>query len=72
VNVRPRPDGTSDGNNWVEKDRKGDSPKLYINDDSLDPRLVTIAELEAGWERELRFVKNGADEPPVPKTEPAE
>lgn len=67
VNVRPRPDGTSEGNNWVQKDRKGDTPKLYINDDSLDPRLVTIAELEAGWERELRFVKNGVDEPPVPK-----
>jgi hypothetical protein len=66
VNVRPRPDGTSAGNNWVEKNRKGDSPPLYINDDSLDPRLITIPELTSHWERSLRFVKNGADEPPVP------
>jgi hypothetical protein len=62
VNVEPRTDGTSAGNNWLEKDRTRESVKTYILDDFQDARLITIQELIAGWERSLRFVRGGNDE----------
>ena len=65
VNVEPRPDGTSAGNNWIERDRTVRSPRVYINDDGQDPRLLTTKDLEDAWERSLRFVVRGVDEPPI-------
>lgn len=66
VNVEARADGTSDGNNWLEKDRTPSTPKVYIADeDSPQSRLVTTAELMTSWERLLRFVVGGVDEPPI-------
>lgn len=66
VNVQTRPDGTSTGNNWVERDRTPNSPRVYVVDDFQNPRLVTIPNLIEGWERALRFIIAGVDEPPVP------
>jgi hypothetical protein len=71
VNVQARPDGTSAGNNWLEKNRTPDSPKVYIPDDFVDPRLVSIPELIEDWERLLRFVVGGVDEPPPDPEKPA-
>jgi hypothetical protein len=66
VNVEARSDGTSDGNNWLEKDRTPSTPKVYIADDgSPHSKLVTTEELIANWERVLRFVIGGVDEPPI-------
>lgn len=61
VNVEPRPDGTSGGNNWMQKDRKPSSPAVYIVDDWVDSRLFTHADLFTGWEK-LSFVVGGRDE----------
>ena len=65
VNVQVRPDGTAGGHNWMQKDRTTDTPKTYIVDDWQDPRLVTHLELFTAWEKALRFIIGGEDEPPV-------
>ena len=70
VNVEARPDGTSSGNNWMQKDRASETPRLYIIDDRMDPNLVTYADLFRHWEKSLRFIIGGTDEetpPPEPK-----
>lgn len=67
VNVEARPDGTSAGNNWMQKDRGADTPKLYVVDDWMDPGLVGYSDLFRDWERSLRFVTGGEDEPPPPE-----
>ncbi len=61
VNVTPRGDGTSDGNNWMQKDRKATTPAVYIVDDWVDGRLFTHEELFTGWEK-LSFIIGGRDE----------
>jgi hypothetical protein len=65
VNVEVRPDGTSAGHNWMEKDRTPTTPRIYIEDPTIadrnDPRLVTYDDLFRDWERELRFIIGGQD-----------
>jgi hypothetical protein len=69
VNVEARPDGTSAGNNWMQKDRTPETPKVYIVDDWMDPNLVNYTDLFRHWEMSLRFIIGGADEEPPPKVE---
>ncbi|HEX8250293.1 MAG TPA: hypothetical protein VF599_19120 [Pyrinomonadaceae bacterium] len=69
VNVEARPDGTSAGNNWMQKDRTPETPKVYIVDDWMDPNLVNYTDLFRDWEKSLRFVIGGADEEPPQKVE---
>ena len=66
VNVEARPDGTSAGDNWMQKDRDENTPILYMVDDWLDPNLVSYSDLFRHWERSLRFITGGEDEPPPP------
>jgi hypothetical protein len=68
VNVETRPDLTSEGNNWLQKDRTPGAPKVYIADSESapPPGLVTTSELITAWARILRFVFRGIDEPAVP------
>lgn len=61
VNVEPRADGASAGNNWMQRDRTSATPKIYINDDWQDPRLLGHTDLIADWERVLRFVIGNQD-----------
>lgn len=65
VNVEVRPDGTSAGHNWMQKDRSPTTPRIYIEDptiaDRIDPRLVSYDDLFRDWEHELRFIIGGQD-----------
>jgi hypothetical protein len=70
VNVEIRDDGSSGGNNWMQKNRTSDSAKVYIVDDWLDERLLTHADLLRDWERALRFVFGNKDEPLPPGSLP--
>ncbi|HLL99449.1 MAG TPA: hypothetical protein VK400_00205 [Pyrinomonadaceae bacterium] len=72
VNVEARPDGTSAGNNWMQKDRTEETPRVYLVDDWMDPNLVNYTDLFRDWETELRFIIGGTDEEPVPKKKNAE
>jgi hypothetical protein len=65
VNVETRPDGTADGNNWMQRDRTPATPATYIVDDWEDPRLVTHMDLFTDWEKSLRFIVEGKDEQPI-------
>jgi hypothetical protein len=65
VNVESRPDGSSAGNNWLQKNRTPQTAKVYINDDWLDDRLYSHTDLVRYWEKLLRFVIGNEDEPPV-------
>jgi hypothetical protein len=70
VNVEARPDGTSTGNNWMQKDRTTETPNVYIVDDWMDPTLVNYTDLFRHWEKSLRFIIEGMDEeapPPQPE-----
>jgi hypothetical protein len=64
VNVEPRADGASAGNNWMQKDRTAITPKVYINDDWQDERLLSHLDLVTNWEEALRFIIANQDEPP--------
>lgn len=64
VNVEPRADGSSTGNNWMQKDRTTTTPKVYISDDWHDERLLSHTDLVSNWEQALRFVIANQDEPP--------
>lgn len=66
VNVEPRADGTSAGNNWMQKDRTAATPKVYINDDWQDTRLLSHLDLVSNWEQALRFIIANEDEPARP------
>ena len=66
VNVEARPDGTSTGNNWMQKDRTPETPNVYLVDDWMDINLVTYTDLFRHWEQSLRFIIGGADEPAPP------
>jgi hypothetical protein len=65
VNVETRPDGTSTGNNWMQKDRNASTPEVYLVDDWMDPSLVSYTDLFQNWEKSLRFIIDGSDEPPL-------
>lgn len=65
VNVEPRADGSSVGQNWMQKDRTANTPKVYINDDWLDDRLLSHTDLVRDWEKALRFIIGNEDEPPI-------
>jgi hypothetical protein len=70
VNVEAGPDGASTGNNWMQRDRTAETPKVYLPDDWMDPALVNYLDLYRHWEKSLRFVIGGKDEdPPVPEEE---
>jgi hypothetical protein len=62
INVEARPDGTSSGNNWMQKDRTSETPKVYIVDDWMDTSLVSYVDLFRHWEESLRFIIGGNDE----------
>jgi hypothetical protein len=64
VNVEPRADGASAGNNWMQKDRTAATAKVYINDDWQDERLLSHLDLVSNWEQALRFIIANQDEPP--------
>src|SRR5262249_49930207 len=51
VNIEPSPEGTTRGDNWLQKVRTGD----YVPDDYVDSRLVMYDELFKEWEKYLRF-----------------
>lgn len=59
VNVVAADDGSSRGDNWMQKKRTGD----YLPDDRADSRLVSYDDLFREWERVLRFVIGGSTEP---------
>lgn len=63
VNIMARPDGTSAGNNWMQRDRTPETPRTYIVDDWMDTRLVNYTDLFRHWDKSLRFIIGGADEP---------
>jgi hypothetical protein len=63
VNVEPRADGSSTGNNWMQKDRTASTPRVYVNDDWQDARLLSHTDLVSGWEQALRFIIANKDEP---------
>jgi hypothetical protein len=65
VNVEIRPNGSAAGNNWMQRDRTLTTPKVYINDDWMDERLLSHTELIKNWEGLLRFIIGNEDEPPV-------
>ncbi len=60
VNVEPGPDGTSRGQNWMQKDRTHD----YIADDYRDSRLILYDDLFKAWEQLLEFEVDGKDYEP--------
>jgi hypothetical protein len=63
VNIEPRPDGLSTGQNWMQKDRTPATPNFYIVDDWQDERLLTHEVLFTDWEKSLLFVIGGQDVP---------
>ena len=62
VNLEPKPDGTTTGNTWVQKDRTPETPRVYVVDDRADERLVNYNDLFQAWESELKFIIGGKDE----------
>ena len=65
VNVEVGPNGAATGNNWMQKDRTAATPKVYINDDWMDDRLLSHTDLIQSWETLLRFIVGNRDESPV-------
>jgi hypothetical protein len=65
VNVEVGPNGAAVGNNWMQKDRTGATPRVYINDDWMDDRLLSHTDLIQGWETLLRFIVGNRDESSV-------
>lgn len=65
VNVEPGASGSAVGQNWMQKDRTANTPKVYINDDWQDDRLLSHTDLVRNWEKALRFVIANQDEPPI-------
>lgn len=64
VNVEARPDGTSTGSNWMQRDRTDQTPNVYIVDDWMDPSLLSYSDLFRHWETSLRFIIGNNDEEP--------
>lgn len=69
VNVEAGPDGASNGNNWMQRDRTPETPRVYLPDDWMDPALVNYLDLYRHWEKSLRFVIGGKDEELPPSSE---
>jgi hypothetical protein len=67
VNLEMKPDGSTAGNNWMQRERTDATPRVYINDDWLDERLLSHIDLLRDWETLLRFVIGNEDEPPLVK-----
>lgn len=65
VNVEVGSNGAAAGNNWMQRDRTINTPKVYINDDWVDERLYKHTELVKDWEKLLRFIIANQDEPPI-------
>lgn len=65
VNVEIKSDGVATGHNWMQKNRTTSTPKLYINDDWVDDRMLSHTDLVQNWEKLLRFIVGNQDEPPV-------
>lgn len=63
VNVEARPDGTSTGQNWMQRDRTPETANVYIVDDWMDLNLLNYTDLFRNWEKSLRFIIGGQDEP---------
>jgi hypothetical protein len=61
VNVDALPDGTSTGNNWMQKSRARGTSAVYVIDDWVDSRLYSHVDLFTRWE-DLAFVIGGEDE----------
>lgn len=59
VNLGITADGTSSGDNWLQKVRTGS----YVPDDYADSRLVLYDDLFNHWEKWLRFAVEGKDAP---------
>ncbi|WNG20855.1 hypothetical protein [Cystobacter fuscus] len=57
VNVRPDADGSSRGDNWMQKQRTGE----YVPDNRQDSRLFSYDDLFKQWQRLLRFQIHGRD-----------
>ncbi|MGV7217514.1 hypothetical protein [Bradyrhizobium sp. UFLA05-112] len=68
VNVTIGPDGTSRGDNWLQKKRNGD----YLPDDYQDSRLILYDDLFKEWERILKFQVGGWDYEPDEESEHAD
>jgi hypothetical protein len=68
VNVTIGPDGTSRGDNWLQKERTGD----YLPDDYQDSRLIVYDDLFREWERILKFQVGGWDYKPDEESEHAD
>jgi len=65
VNVTIGPDGTSRGDNWLQKKRTGD----YLPDDYQDSRLIVYDDLFNEWESILKFQVGGWDYTPDDRPE---
>ena len=57
VNIEPGPNGQSQGDQWMTKERTG----AYLPDNRADPRLLTYDDLFSDWEKALKFVVRGKD-----------
>jgi hypothetical protein len=57
VNVTTGEDGTSRGDNWMQKERTGD----YIADDYQNRELIVYDDLFVAWETILKFEVDGRD-----------
>jgi hypothetical protein len=59
VNVVPAADGRSRGDNWMQRENTGE----YVSDNRTPDALLSYDDLFKSWERELRFVVGGIQEP---------
>src|SRR5262245_4181286 len=59
VNVEAAPDGTSVGENWMQ--RRGTEPKQYTVDDFENPGVFGYQDVFARWQTLLRFEIQGRD-----------
>lgn len=58
MDVVPADDGTSRGNNWMQRERSG----TYLPDGRDGQTHLSYDELFAGWEKVLKFVIAGKQE----------
>jgi len=63
VNVEPSSNGTSQGDNWLQKERTGE----YVPDDYVDSRMILYDDLFKEWEKWLRVQIRGRDVLDKPK-----
>jgi hypothetical protein len=63
VNVEPSSNGTSQGDNWLQKERTGQ----YVPDDYVDSRMILYDDLFTAWEKWVRVQIRGRDVPDADK-----